>query len=415
MTSSPSQPLFSWIAPRPNTAAIITPQVCMVDRTSRAVRLIHLPHGHSAEAFTDACDRVPVKFPDVARRTLTWDQGSEMARHDMLSKHFESQVPKKIRAPMPECDDPLIKSKARKNFRASSCHPYHRVLTMMQFKRIRRPMRVVVRSVLVSGMMAASVVSGPTATSSAASSSHQLAIASLLPTEGAVVGVAHPVVITFNSPVVDRRAAERAVDIKSVPAMAGKFEWVENDVARWVPEKFWPAHSTVALAVGNLPTRNFEVGPAVVGVANLADHTFTVTVDGEPASGLPAPHHRPKWGQHGVFPASMGRPEYPTPVGVFSVLAKERDILMDSSSVGIPIDAPDGYLQGVEYAIRFTHRGLFVHSAPWAVNQMGYENGSHGCIGLSTEDAEWYFNTVNVGDPIIVRENGIEVPRSVPG
>ena len=26
----------------------------LVDRTSRSVRLIHLPHGHSAEAFTDA-------------------------------------------------------------------------------------------------------------------------------------------------------------------------------------------------------------------------------------------------------------------------------------------------------------------------------------------------------------------------
>lgn len=110
----------------------------------------------------------------------------------------------------------------------------------------------------------------------------------------------------------------------------------------------------------------------------------------------------------------MGRPEYPTPVGIYSVMAKERDITMDSSSVGIPVDAPDGYLQDVEYAVRFTGRGLFVHSAPWSVNQMGYENVSHGCIGLSTEDAEWYFNTVNVGDPIIVRENGIEVPRSVP-
>ncbi|MCH9700990.1 MAG: L,D-transpeptidase [Actinomycetia bacterium] len=276
-------------------------------------------------------------------------------------------------------------------------------------------MRVAVRSVLVTGMMAASVVTGPGATSHAASGSNHLAIASLLPAEGAVVGVAHPVVVTFKNQSVDQRAAERAVAIESVPPMNGKFEWISDNVARWVPEQFWPAHSTVTLAVGNLPTRNFETGPAVVGVANLSDHTFTVTVDGEPPAGLPAPHHRPNWGQHGVFPASMGRPEYPTPVGVYTVLAKERDIVMDSSSVGIPIDDPDGYLQDVEYAVRFTHRGLFVHSAPWAVNQMGHENGSHGCIGLSTEDAEWYFNTVNVGDPIIVRENGVEVPRVVSG
>ena len=237
----------------------------------------------------------------------------------------------------------------------------------------------------------------------------------MLPAEGAVVGVAHPLVVTFDSPVADRRAAEQALSVRSEPPMTGRFHWLENNVAQWVPDQFWPAHSTVKLAFGDLPTRNFETGPAVIGVANLTEHTFTVTVDGKPPAELPAPHHRPNMVQNGVFPASMGRPEYPTPVGIYSVLAKERDVTMDSSSVGIPVNDPDGYLLDVEYAIRFTQRGLFVHSAPWAVNQMGYENTSHGCVGLSTEDAEWYFNTVNVGDPIIIRENGIEVPRTVSG
>jgi transposase, IS30 family len=64
----------------------------LVDRTSRTVRLIHLPHGHNAEAFTDACARVLATLPDVARRTLTWDQGSEMARHDVLAAHFAEGV-----------------------------------------------------------------------------------------------------------------------------------------------------------------------------------------------------------------------------------------------------------------------------------------------------------------------------------
>jgi lipoprotein-anchoring transpeptidase ErfK/SrfK len=160
----------------------------------------------------------------------------------------------------------------------------------------------------------------------------------------------------------------------------------------------------------------FATSAAVVGVANLSEHTFTVSIDGVdsgPPSALPAPHHRPHWGEPGVFPASMGRPEYPTPVGTYTVLDKERDVMMDSSSVGIPVDAPDGYLLDVEYAVRITSRGLFVHSAPWAVNSLGHENVSHGCISLSPEDAEWYFNTVNVGDPVIVQENSIEVPRPV--
>jgi lipoprotein-anchoring transpeptidase ErfK/SrfK len=251
----------------------------------------------------------------------------------------------------------------------------------------------------------------------AASKSYEPAIASVLPTRGEVVGVAHPVVVTFGAPVADKRAAERTLDIKSVPAMTGKFEWLDSDVVQWVPDRYWPAHSTVALSVGGRSTE-LVTGPAVVGVANISDHTFTVSIDGVdsgPRSELPAPHHRPHWGEPGVFPASMGRPEYPTPVGTYTVLSKERSVVMDSSSVGIPVDAPDGYLLTVDYAVRFTSRGIFVHSAPWAVNSLGYENVSHGCVGLSTEDAEWYYNTVNVGDPVIVQENSIEVPRAVSG
>jgi lipoprotein-anchoring transpeptidase ErfK/SrfK len=251
----------------------------------------------------------------------------------------------------------------------------------------------------------------------AANQSYKPAIASVLPTRGEVVGVAHPVVVTFTAPVTDRRAAERAIDLKSAPAMTGKFEWLDYDVVQWVPDRFWPAHSTVALSVAGL-SMEFATGPAVIGVASISDHTFTVSVDGVeagPPSILPAPHHRPHWGEPGVFPASMGRPEYPTPVDTYTVLAKEHSVVMDSSSVGIPVDAPDGYLLTVDKAVRITSRGLFVHSAPWAVNSLGFENVSHGCIGLSPEDAEWYYNTVNIGDPVIVQENSIEVPRAVTG
>lgn len=274
----------------------------------------------------------------------------------------------------------------------------------------------VVRCVLASIGITAIVAAGPAGASMAeANQSHGPAIATVLPTRGEVVGVAHPVVVTFSAPVADRRAAERAIDIKSAPAMTGKFEWLDNDVAQWVPDRFWPAHSTIALSVGGLAT-DFATGPAVVGVASISEHTFTVSIDGVdagPPSALPAPHHRPHWGEAGVFPASMGRPEYPTPVGTYTVLAKERSVIMDSSSVGIPVDDPDGYRLTVDYAVRITSRGLFVHSAPWAVNSLGYDNVSHGCISLSPEDAEWYFNTVNIGDPVIVQENSVEIPRAV--
>jgi lipoprotein-anchoring transpeptidase ErfK/SrfK len=290
-------------------------------------------------------------------------------------------------------------------------------------------MRTVIRLLLVVVGLAASVVAGPASVSTAAANQANrlsgFTIASIAPSPGEIVGVAHPLVVTFADRVTDRAAAERALDVSSsVPrtgqsvtgqSVTGRFEWIDNRTVHWVADEFWPAHSTVALSVGGRPT-TIATGPAVIGVANISDHTFTVTIDGigaGPSSALPAPHHRPRWGEAGVFPASMGRPKYPTPVGIYTVLAKERGVTMDSSTVGIPVHSPDGYLLKVEHAVRFTRRGLFVHGAPWAVNSLGHDNVSHGCISLSPEDAEWYFDTVNVGDPIIVRENGLEVPRSV--
>src|SRR5262245_21547493 len=59
---------------------------------------------------------------------------------------------------------------------------------------------------------------------------YQPVIASVLPKRGDIVGVAHPVVVTFSAPVLDRPAAERALDVTSTPAMTGKYEWLENNV-----------------------------------------------------------------------------------------------------------------------------------------------------------------------------------------
>jgi lipoprotein-anchoring transpeptidase ErfK/SrfK len=271
-----------------------------------------------------------------------------------------------------------------------------------------KAMRTASRSVLVVIWIAVTAIAGQAGVRLAAVSlSHgYVAIASVLPTRGAVVGVAHPVVVMFSNPVADRHAAERAVEVKSAPAMTGKFEWLDNNVVQWVPDRFWPAHSTVALSVGGLPTE-FQTGAVVLGVADISKHTFTVSIDGVPAETpprLPAPHHRPHWGEVGVMPASMGRPSYPTPVGSYAVMSKDRSVTMDSSSVGIPVDDPDGYRLTVDYAVRIDSRGVYVHSAPWAVPSMGVENVSHGCISLSPDDAEWYFHAVKVGDPVIVQE-----------
>jgi transposase, IS30 family len=64
----------------------------LVDRTSRCVRLIRLPGGHAAEMFAAAAAAVLQQLPSHLRLTLTWDQGCEMARHDLLARYFADGI-----------------------------------------------------------------------------------------------------------------------------------------------------------------------------------------------------------------------------------------------------------------------------------------------------------------------------------
>ena len=54
----------------------------LVERTTRFVMFLHLPGGrHTAEAVRDAMTAKILTLPDALRRSITWDQGKEMAQH----------------------------------------------------------------------------------------------------------------------------------------------------------------------------------------------------------------------------------------------------------------------------------------------------------------------------------------------
>ncbi|MBG0565380.1 IS30 family transposase [Actinoplanes sp. NEAU-A11] len=69
------------IVGRQNRSAIAT----LVDRTSRFLRLVHLPGERTAENVRDALLAVLSELPAQVRLSLTWDQGSEMACHDQIA------------------------------------------------------------------------------------------------------------------------------------------------------------------------------------------------------------------------------------------------------------------------------------------------------------------------------------------
>jgi IS30 family transposase len=57
----------------------------LVERSTRFVLLLHLPDGCGAEAVRDAITGKIGALPAALRRTLTWDQGIELARHAEIS------------------------------------------------------------------------------------------------------------------------------------------------------------------------------------------------------------------------------------------------------------------------------------------------------------------------------------------
>ncbi|PJG49977.1 IS30 family transposase, partial [Bradyrhizobium forestalis] len=81
----------------------------LVERTTRFTLLLHLPRmaghgqevrvkngpalaGHGAEAVRDAITRAIVTLPEQLRRSLTWDQGAELAQHARLKIDAGLQV-----------------------------------------------------------------------------------------------------------------------------------------------------------------------------------------------------------------------------------------------------------------------------------------------------------------------------------
>ena len=209
------------------------------------------------------------------------------------------------------------------------------------------------------------------------------------PVNGAMVGVAKPIIINFARSIANRPLAEQAIHISSVPPVPGAFYWLTDTQVRWRPYSFWPANTVVNIDASGAKS-SFRVGDALVATADNATHQMTITRNGKVEQ---------------TFPMSMGKPGHDTPNGTYYVLEKFPDIVMDSATYGVPSTSPDGYKVHVKLAVRIDNQGNFVHSAPWSVGDQGKRNVSHGCINLSPTNAKWFYDNFGSGDPIIVKNS----------
>ena len=224
-------------------------------------------------------------------------------------------------------------------------------------------------------------------------------------------GVGQPVTAELNTPVKDkaqRALVERALRVDSVPAVEGAWHWVDDKELHYRPKEYWPAHATIQvhsnldgvkisdrLWGGASKGLKLTTGDKIVAVTDASSHEMTVYKNDDEINEIPV---------------TTGKPGFETRNGVKVVLGKEYFVRMRGTTVGISEGSSDSYDLPVYYATRVTWSGEYVHAAPWSVGSQGSENVSHGCTGMSTSNAEWFFDTVHEGDVVkVVNSNGDEM------
>ena len=88
----------------------------------------------------------------------------------------------------------------------------------------------------------------------------------------------------------------------------------------------------------------------------------------------------------------------PTPNGTYLTVEKANPVRMIGGAKG----TSGYYNELVNWAVRFTFSGDYYHSAPWSVVNQGESNVSHGCVNLTPQDAQTYYNMAVPGDPITI-------------
>ncbi|WP_405497034.1 Ig-like domain-containing protein [Streptomyces sp. NBC_00096] len=214
-------------------------------------------------------------------------------------------------------------------------------------------------------------------------------------------------------PAADRAArarVERALQVTSEPAVEGAWHWVDDSTLHYRPRTYWPAHAEVRVLSGldgvevgeregereyGGPSESlrFTIGDRIEAVTDAAAHEMTVRRNGTTVR---------------TIPVTTGKAGFLTRSGVKVVLGKEYKVRMRGDTVGIKRGTSEFYDLPVFYATRVTWSGEYVHAAPWSVESQGEENVSHGCTGMSTEDAAWFFGTVREGDVVSVLNSGGE-------
>ncbi|WP_300401908.1 Ig-like domain-containing protein [Nocardioides sp.] len=231
--------------------------------------------------------------------------------------------------------------------------------------------------------------------------------ASIAPLQGETVGVGMPVIVTFDIPVRNKAEFEKHMTVSSAPQQTGAWHWLSDTEAHWRPKTYWKAGTEVAVDVdvngvdagngiyGQMDRDiDFKIGDANIYKVNAKTHQMKVLSNGKVLR---------------TIPITTGKAGFTTRSGTKVIIEKFESKRMNSETVGIT--GSEAYdIDDVQYAMRLTYSGEFIHAAPWSVGSQGNANVSHGCTGMSTEQARWLYGISKRGD--VVEYTGTDRPMT---
>lgn len=212
-------------------------------------------------------------------------------------------------------------------------------------------------------------------------------------------GVGQPLTAELSHRVKDpaqRELVERALKVDSSPKVDGSWHWVDSKELHYRPRDYWPAHASITLRSelkglkvrkglygGDAKPVRVKTGDRVEALADAGSLQMTVKRNGKTINSMPI---------------TTGKAGFETRNGIKVILGRESFVRMRGTSIGIAAGSSESYDLPVHWATRLTNSGEYVHGAPWSVGSQGVSNTSHGCTGMSTGNAHWFFNAVRQGD-----------------
>jgi lipoprotein-anchoring transpeptidase ErfK/SrfK len=234
---------------------------------------------------------------------------------------------------------------------------------------------------------------------------------SISPGDGAVVGVAAPVIVHLGYDPADKDLIEKHVTITTTPHVEGAWAWIQHDGDKWPsldwrPMGYWPAGTTVHVESniygldfgedyfgGDNVTSDFTIGRNQVVLADANAHNIVVQRDGVTVATYDA-----SFGSGD----EIGDPNRVTRSGIHVVSDMQETVKMSNPAYG--------YTNITEHwAVRISANGEFIHQNQGTVDVQGVDNVSHGCINLSAESAEAYYASAIIGDPVVVTGTSVQL------